>query len=102
VLLKGVGFIFDAASQKRKYQCLIDELEKAGFIARAGRKSFDVPDDEYSIEIVYIQPRREKLKYAEVICFEDIANLLREEPDPFGNRFAVSLETWATLEAGNR
>jgi hypothetical protein len=98
-LLEGVRLIVKASAHKRKYQALIDELVAAGFIENSGQGPFVIAKGNYQIRIAYIQPKREKLSYATVVSFDQVAEIARKKRDGFGKRFAASLDTWSEKDA---
>lgn len=113
-LLGGVLDIFRATNSKRKYFALLEHLESMGLLRISmevkeimSRPSLQgVTEASHSIEIitsatdsviVYVQPNGTG---DDIINFEDFRAVVQEHDDPVSQRFAQSLQEWATVKAG--
>ncbi len=115
-LVEGVMKIFQATQAKRKYFHLLDMLTQAGFL--------DIPADVYTLirkdhprgisalaerikildcpeksNVIYIQPNGEG---SDIISFQEFRSVVQQFDDPISQRFARSLDEWATVKAGHR
>ncbi|NLF02010.1 MAG: hypothetical protein GX601_13640 [Anaerolineales bacterium] len=115
-LIDGVLEIFRATQAKRKYFALLLLLQDMGLLA--------IPDELFEImagaslqgascasrsvrvltegmempQIVYIQPQGEQ---SDVISFHQFSTVVRRHPDRVSQRFAQSLQEWASIHAGD-
>ncbi len=115
-LLEGVIKIFQATTAKRKYFHLLDMLAQAGLL--------EIPADMYTLirkdslqgisavaenikildcpkksAVIYIQPNSEG---SDIISFHEFKSVVQQFDDPISQRFAQSLDEWATVKAGHR
>jgi hypothetical protein len=93
-LVDGLFKIYAASNQKRKYNYLFHEMENLGWIMdfEGTISSFD---RMYKMEIIYIQPEKHPDDTSSnVITYEDVIKVLKENPDEVSNRFIESLERW--------
>ena len=97
-LLEGLFQIREKTKQKSKYGALFEELCQAGFLKP---ESFAIIEQDYQIDIIYIQPEPTDGD-EQVITFMEIAEILSEKQDEFSQRFAKSLREWANIEPGNQ
>ena len=91
---KGLFKIYDKKKKKRKYNYLFHEMENLGWIMdfEGTISSFD---RMYKMEIIYIQPEKHPDDTSSnVITYEDVIKVLKENPDEVSNRFIESLERW--------
>jgi len=100
-LLDGVREIYKATSSKRKYRHLLRNLHDMGFITLEGDSAFRVTQVVYDIQIVYIQPHNHASQ-AEVISFQEAAQIISQHRDELSLRFAQSLLEWADVRAGEK
>lgn len=115
-LLIGLLQIFHATASKRKYYHLLKMLEQAGFL--------QIPPDVHSIikrksllginavaekitiacsptnsMVLYIQPNGQG---RDIISFSEFKAVVETFHDPISERFAQSLDEWATIKPGHR
>ena len=115
-LLDGVLQIFRATNAKRKYACLLEELEEMSLIKLPqafkniaqqrslrgiNKASLDIKiiSRIKQCDILYVQPSGEG---EHIISFADFAAAIENLDDPFAQRFAISLREWAAVKAGER
>lgn len=98
-LLEGVIKIYDATNFKKKYNHLLRELERLGFIKVESGGNIRVAKDEYKTSMVFIQPNA-KSEDKQSIGFEEIANIIEKRQDPLSLRFSKSLREWSKSKAG--
>ncbi len=115
-LLEGVLQIFRATHAKRKYYCLLKQLEQMGQLeipseftsimkrrslkgASEAIESIKITSKVSSCEILYIQPNGGG---EQVINFAEFADTIERNNDPLAKRFALSLKEWAAVKAGQR
>ena len=91
-IIDGLIEIYKASSQKNKYRYLLNKLEEMGWIKRVDKEFFNQNIDIIP-EIIYLQPTNQD-NLPNIISFEDVISILRMNPDPFSDRFCVSLEKW--------
>lgn len=101
-LVDGLIKIYDATNQKTKYQNLLREVERLGWLTQSTGRIIN-HDKVYDIDILYILPERKQLEntidlqYDEsikVLTFDDIIHILKSHPDGVSVRFIQSLERW--------
>lgn len=93
-ILKGLSKIYNAANSedKLKYNNLIQELISQSVM---DKKFHPVDNVNNNIEIVYIQPNKNKEDYPyEVFDFEDVHNVLSKASDEFIRGFSEILLGW--------
>ena len=90
-LISGILQIYDATSSKKKYDNLIDNLSRIGWIDSTNRTNIS---HEYEIEIVYIQPNVDNHNTDLIISFDDIRECLSDNTDYLTVRFLDSLTKW--------
>jgi hypothetical protein len=92
-LVDGIPLIREASTQPKKYDVLLDRLSGLG-----------VNEIAHKPEVVYIQPRCDKSagdkSHGDCICFGRVAESVKTK-GPIGERFARSLEEWASVTAGS-
>lgn len=98
-LLNGLNDINIATTAKKKYQCLLDKLQKVGLITVKGDGKIEVVQAEYAINIVYLQPNNVDGQ-ENVISFHEAAEIIEQQDDGLSKRFAQSLREWASIKAG--
>ena len=115
-LLEGLLKIFRATEAKRKYYCLLAQLEAMGLLripeelteivrgksmkgANEASRKILITSKVESCEILYIQPKSDG---PHVISFEEFARAIENSEDEFAARFAQSLRDWAQVKAGRR
>lgn len=98
-LLEGLKQIYQASNAKKKYRCLLLQLESLGLIKLSASNKIEVVESEYATDILYIQPdNKEQVK--NVISFDEIAEIVGKHTDEVSTRFAQSLLEWAKVKAG--
>ncbi len=114
-LLDGLITIFRATNAKRKYYCLLVQLEQMGLLrlpdafktimARpaligATEASHGIAITAPATEpiIVYVQPKGDD---PGIISFERFRAVVERHPDPISQRFAQSLAEWGRIQAGD-
>lgn len=100
-LLEGLRQIYRATNSKKKYRCLLEELQDLGFLHLEHNSSFEIIPAVYDIEIVYIQPN-DPYGLNNVITFKEVAEIVERHRDAFSLRFADSLLLWASTKAGEK
>lgn len=121
-LLEGLLEIFRVTNAKRKYFCLLLDLQDMGLLripeqlndVMRRRTRIGVEEALEGIEItaptmesliVYVQPdeaRQQSMGNASrIITFEDFAAVVEKHDDAISQRFSSSLRTWAAVKAGN-
>lgn len=90
-LISGILQIYDATSSKKKYDNLIDNLSRIGWIDSTNRTNIS---HKYEIEIVYIQPNVDNHNTDLIISFDDIRECLSDKTDYLTVRFLDSLTKW--------
>jgi len=115
-LLGGILEIFRVTTSKRKYFCLLEDLENMGLLRipdemkkimssptlrRANELSKDIKIITKATEatIVYIQPNGND---PGIISFADFSAVVKKYNDPLSQRFAQSLLEWADRKAGDK
>jgi hypothetical protein len=98
-LLKGVRKIYKATGSKKKYQHLLDELQKLGLISQHGNGEFDIAEADYEIRTAYIQPNNAD-EQGNIISFRDISHIIEQHGDELSLRFSKSLLIWSATKAG--
>jgi hypothetical protein len=115
-LLGGILEIFRATNAKRKYFCLLEQLEKIGLLriptemhalmarpslhgATEASRAIEITAQTTESIIVYIQPN---CAGQGVISFAEFAEIVRRHEDPVSQRFATSLVEWANIRAGEK
>ena len=115
-LLDGLIRIFRATQSKRKYYCLLVQLELMGLLSipeelealvqQPSLKGVSEASRQISItskvarcEILYVQPKGQG---KHIISFAEFADVIGENTDPFAARFSQSLREWASVKAGQR
>lgn len=91
-LVSGLLSIYNATSQKVKYDNLLDIVEGVGWIKRDNGEIANL-EVEIVPSIVYIQPLNKKNEES-VISFDEIIEALSESKDPVTKRFVESLGKW--------
>ena len=115
-LLVGLIQIFMATDAKRKYLCLMKELEAMGQL-RIPREVLEIAEGSSlrgitiaakgitaiskakSVRTIYIQPNEDG---PDMVSFDEFADVIEQMNDPIATRFARSLREWARIEAGQR
>jgi hypothetical protein len=114
-LLAGILDIFRATNAKRKYFCLLEQLEEMGLLriptemhalmarpslhgATEASRAIEITAQAIESLIVYIQPNGAG---EGVISFAEFAEIVRRHEDPVSQRFATSLNEWAAIKAGD-
>lgn len=115
-LLDGVQLIFKATNAKRKYFCLLQQLEDLKqitipqkmkeIIKRKSLQGITSAADDItittkvqSIQIIYIQQNGNGNN---IINFEEFASIIENINDSIAPRFAKSLREWASTQAGSK
>lgn len=98
-LLQGLREIYAATGSKKKYRCLLGELEGMGLIVLNSDETIEVVEAKYEVQVVYIQPNNRDGK-ENVIPFREIAGIVEQQGDELSLRFAQSLREWASVTAG--
>ena len=115
-LLEGVLDIFRATNSKRKYFCLLENLEGMGLLripmpmkelmarspfqgANEASRHIEVTTHADEPMIVYIVPNETG---PNIISFQEFAGIVGRHDDPISQRFAISLCAWAEIKAGER
>lgn len=113
-LLGGVLDIFRATNSKPKYFTLLEHLESMGVLripvemkdimkcerlqgVTKASHSIEVTTSATDSVIVYVQPNGAG---DDIINFGDFRAVVQKHDDPVSQRFAQSLEEWATVKAG--
>jgi hypothetical protein len=99
-ILEGLRKIVRATHSKRKYAYLLEMLHVAGLITLDDRGGFEVPQNNYEIQIVYIQPNN-PAGQENVITFREVSQIVARHADDLSARFAQSLLKWAGTRAGD-
>ncbi|MEE4195711.1 MAG: hypothetical protein V2J07_10985 [Anaerolineae bacterium] len=99
-VLEGVRKIYQATKSKKKYNHLLHLLGETGLIALDEKEVFCIPQVDYKIKIIYIQPNNAK-KMENVISFHEAAAIIENHDDELSHRFAQSLREWAEVRAGD-
>jgi hypothetical protein len=99
-LLEDLGTIYKATKAKKKYHCLLLELESAGLIHVSNNKLFNITEHAKNnkVSIIYIQPNK-TCDHCD-IYFEELADFIGRKEDELSQRFALSLKRWAIEPAG--
>lgn len=115
-LVDGLLEIFRATTAKRKYFCLLLQLEKMGIVevpetlhgimegtnwrgaTAASHAVRNLAEGMATPRILYLQPRGEA---DDVISFAEFAAVVASHDDGIGPRFAQSLHEWAAVAAGD-
>ena len=92
-LVNGLIKIFKATNQKNKYMNLLHEVEQIGWITIDNQQIINTCEP-YDIQIVYIQHEKHHDDTEEVITFDDIISVLKENTDDVSGRFIQSLTRW--------
>jgi hypothetical protein len=92
-LVNGLIKIFKATNQKNKYMNLLHEVEQIGWITIDNQQIINTCEP-YDIQIVYIQPEKHHDDTEEVITFDDIISVLKNNTDDVSGRFIQSLTRW--------
>ena len=100
-LLEGLRKICKATTSKRKYRYLLDRLHDMGLIVLKDGGDFQIPQADYDIQIVYLQPNNPEGS-ANIISFQAAAQIIRQHEDELSVRFAQSLSEWADVKAGEK
>jgi hypothetical protein len=113
-LLEGLLDLFRASTAKRKYFCLLQQLQRMGLLtlppalvdimaaeslrgARLASRSAHVTSTPLAQpRIVYVQPFGDG---PDCIGFQSFAEVVERHLDPVSQRFAASLREWATEPA---
>ncbi len=98
-LLEGVRKIYKATNSKKKYRHLLTMLHDMSFIVLGNNWGFEIPKNNYAIEIIYIQPNNPHL-YDNVITFKEVSEIVGRHDDELSLRFSQSLLKWADTKAG--
>jgi hypothetical protein len=93
-LVRGLLDIYSVTSYKKKYENYLNKIIQIGWLKKEDNKYLNT-NQNYEIEIVYIQPVKSEEKGKTVISFGDIINLLQNEEDLLTRRFVKSLRNWA-------
>lgn len=101
-LIDGLIKIYDATSQKNKYQNLLREVERLGWLTQTSHGIVN-NDKAYEIDILYILPNKKQIEHIselqndesfKVLTFDDIIRILKPYHDEVAARFIQSLERW--------
>lgn len=101
-LIDGLIKIYDATSQKNKYQNLLREVERLGWLTQTSDGIVN-NDKAYEIDILYILPNKKQIEHIsdlqndetfKVLTFDDIIRILKPYHDEVAARFIQSLERW--------
>jgi hypothetical protein len=98
-LLQGIEKIYQATSSKGKYKVLLKKLQSFNLLSISDDEKIEIKDVEYSASIIYLQPNNAKGR-ENVISFHEAAEIVEQENDDIGKRFAKSLREWAQIRAG--
>lgn len=90
-IVDGILDIQQASMLKKKYNNLLQQLQKVGWLDESLRKN---TAGQYNIKVVYIQPTNSSGS-DEIITFDNIVEYLEEKEDFFTRRFCQSLSAWA-------
>lgn len=113
-LLYGLLDIFRATNAKRKYFCLLKQLEKIGLLripaalheimkrpslqgANEASGQIEIAVPSIKSRVVYILPNGTG---PDVISFHEFADVVGRHEDPVAQRFSRSLREWAAVRAG--
>jgi hypothetical protein len=91
-MVEGLIKIYDATTQKVKYDNLLEKIEEIGWIKK-DRKNIINLNVEIEPSVVYIQPLNNKNE-SSIISFSDIIETLSDSNDSVTKRFIESLEKW--------
>ena len=91
-IIDGLIKIYNATSQKTKYNHLLDKIENIGWIKKENKSIVNLNVD-IQPRVIYIQPLNEK-KEPSTISFDDIIETLSNSDDFITKRFIESLEKW--------
>lgn len=114
-LLGGVVDIFRATNSKRKYFCLLTELEGMGLLrvpvelhelmsrpriqgATEASREIEITSHVTECIVLYVQPNG---CGPDVISFEEFHAVVQKHDDPVSQRFTRSLREWADTQAGH-
>ena len=100
-LLEGIRGIYAATNHKNKYDNLLNELERLGFIKAEINQNIRIIRTEYQTRLVYIQPNVKDDKELS-IGFEEIADIIEKRQDALSMRFSKSLREWRKSKAGEK
>jgi len=89
-MVEGLIKIYDATTQKVKYDNLLGKIEKIGWIKK-DRKNIINLNIEIEPSVVYIQPLNNENE-SSIISFDDIIETLSDSNDSVTKRFIESLE----------
>jgi hypothetical protein len=97
-LLEGIITVYNESAKTysryaKKHRYLIDKLIEMGWITQ-DHKAFKAIEKDFDIKIVFVQPKKQTIEDYDVICFENVAEYLKDIKDPFTIRFVKSLSNW--------
>lgn len=98
-LLQGVLEIYSATRAKKKYRCLLEELQALGMVRKSDQNSYVVVPSDSEIEILYLQPNTGD-ENEDTITFAEAADIITANEDEVSRRFAESLRRWSAVTAG--
>jgi hypothetical protein len=99
-LLEGLVEIYRATTAKKKYLCLLQSLEIMGLIKFSLGGEIEIIQDEYRIDVIYIQPNN-KNGEENILSFHEAAEIIEQQSDELSIRFAQSLREWASVKPGD-
>jgi hypothetical protein len=94
--------IYDATYKKNKYQNLLQEVVKLGWLTQSAGSLVNL-NRRYDIDILFILPKKEQIEqivdlqneeFFKVLTFDNIIQTLASKPDEVSKRFIQSLEQW--------
>jgi len=97
-LLRGLRSIYAATTSASKYDQVLSALASAGLITIEGPGKFVPVEGLPEPQIVYLQPH--KNAKADVITFNQVADVISTFGDILSIRFAESIRRWAQTKAG--
>ncbi len=84
--------IMNASRSRKKYKSYLNELSEIGWVDSS--KNYEIINDEYRMEIIYIAPDDSKMDGKNCITFKQIAEIIQKNEDEVSKRFAQSLHEW--------
>lgn len=84
--------IMNASRSYKKYKSYLRELSELDWIVSS--KNYEVTNEKYQMEIIYIVPDDSKMDGKKCITFKQIAEILQKNEDEVSKRFAQSLREW--------
>lgn len=92
-LINGLLKIYKATNEKAKYSNYLQELIKISWV-KLEDQNYTNSSKNCNIQIIYIQPTKQKSDEYFTISFDDIVGYLSDHKDFLTQRFLLSLKEW--------